>query len=85
MALDQMLGQLNYPLSRPAHTHFIIRADGFETLTTQVFESSDPHLSEDALFGVKPELVGDFKRAGESWSLDFAFVLAMARKGSRAA
>jgi hypothetical protein len=37
------------------------------------------------LFGVKPELVGHFKRAGESWSLDFNFVLAMARKGSRAA
>jgi protocatechuate 3,4-dioxygenase beta subunit len=79
---------LNYPLSRPAHIHFIIRADGFEILTTQVFESGDPHLSEDALFGVKPELVGDFKQAAGKrgdWSLDFNFVLAMARKGSRAA
>ncbi|WP_033838550.1 dioxygenase [Mesorhizobium loti] len=83
--VGQMLGRLNYPLSRPAHLHFLIRANNFETLTTQVFERGDPRLSEDALFGVKPELVGDFKRAGNSWSLDFSFVMAMARKGSRAA
>ena len=83
--VGQMLGRLNYPLSRPAHLHFLIRADNFETLTTQVFERGDPRLGEDALFGVKPELVGDFKRAGNSWSLDFSFVMAMARKGSRAA
>ena len=69
----------------PAHLHFLIRADGFETLTTQVFERGDPRLGEDALFGVKPELVADFKNVGESWSLDFSFVMAMARKGSRAA
>lgn len=86
--VGQMLGQLNYPLSRPAHIHFLIRADGFETLTTQVFECGDPRLAEDALFGVKPELIGDFKQAAGKrgyWSLDFNFVLAMARKGSRAA
>lgn len=85
--VGQMLGRLNYPLSRPAHLHFLISADGFETLTTQVFERGDPRLGEDALFGVKPELVSDFKpvRGGDSWSLDFGFVMAMARKGSRAA
>lgn len=85
--VGQMLRQLNYPLDRPAHLHFLVRADGFETLTTQVFERGDPRLAEDALFGVKPELVGDFKRVsgGENWSLDFHFVMAMARKGSRVA
>ena len=30
-------------------------------MTTHVFDGSDPHLAEDALFGVKPELVGDFR------------------------
>lgn len=83
--VGQMLSRINYPLSRPAHLHFLIRADSFETLTTQVFERGDPRLREDALFGVKPELVGDFERAGDNWSLDFSFVMAMARKGSRAA
>ncbi|MEP6567588.1 MAG: 6-chlorohydroxyquinol-1,2-dioxygenase, partial [Mesorhizobium sp.] len=87
--VGQLLGRVGYPLSRPAHLHFLIRADNFETLTTQVFERGDPRLDEDALFGVKPELVGDFNRVtgqgGESWSLDFGFVMVMARKGSRAA
>ncbi|MDX8450053.1 dioxygenase [Mesorhizobium captivum] len=85
--VGQMLGRLNYPLSRPAHLHFLIRADNFETLTTQVFDRADPRIDEDALFGVRPELVGDFKRVsdGDGWSLDYSFVMAMARKGSRAA
>ncbi|WP_095198081.1 dioxygenase family protein [Mesorhizobium carmichaelinearum] len=82
--VGQMLGRLNYPLSRPAHVHFLIRADNFETLTTQVFDRADPRLDEDALFGVRPELVGDFKRSstGDGWSLDYSFVMAMARKGA---
>ncbi|MDR3516610.1 MAG: dioxygenase [Azospirillaceae bacterium] len=86
--VGKMLAGLNYPLSRPAHLYFLISADNFETLTTQVFDRDDPRLAEDAVFGVKPELVGDFKRmsssAGDSWSLDFNFVMVMAREGSRA-
>jgi hydroxyquinol 1,2-dioxygenase len=54
-----------------------------------VFERGDPRLDEDALFGVKPELVGDFNhvpgQGRESWALDFGFVMVMARKGSWAA
>jgi len=87
--VGQLLGRIGYPLSRPAHLHFLIRADNFETLTTQVFERGDPRLDEDALFGVKPELVGDFNhvtgQGRDSWALDFGFVMVMARKGSRAA
>ncbi|QPC90189.1 dioxygenase [Mesorhizobium sp. INR15] len=87
--VGHMLSRLNYPLNRPAHLHFLIRAENFETLTTQLFERGDPRLGEDALFGVKPELVGDFNRVSgkdpESWALDFTFVMVMARKGSRAA
>ncbi|MEO5756025.1 MAG: dioxygenase [Mesorhizobium sp.] len=87
--VGHMLSRLNYPLNRPAHLHFLIRAENFETVTTQVFERGDPRLDEDALFGVKPELVGDFNRVSgkgpESWALDFTFVMVMARKGNRAA
>ena len=35
----------------------MIRAEGFETLTTHVYERGDPDLHRDALFGVKPELI----------------------------
>jgi hydroxyquinol 1,2-dioxygenase len=86
--VGQLLGRLGYPLDRPAHLSFIVRAPGFETLTTQVYDGSDPHLADDALFGVKPELVGTFNcERGEGgrtqWSLDYTFVLARAARSHR--
>jgi protocatechuate 3,4-dioxygenase beta subunit len=84
--VGQMLGGLGFPLRRPAHLHFIIKADGFETISTHVYDGSDPHLGQDALFGVKQELVGEFKPASktDSWTLDFAFVMVRAKKGRAA-
>ena len=78
--VGQMLGRIGYPLRRPAHLHFLIRADGFETISTHIYDGSDPHLGEDALFGVKQELVGAFGWDGKQWSLDFTFVMVRARK-----
>lgn len=84
-----MLGALAYPLRRPAHLHFQISADGFETICTHVYNGDDPHLADDALFAVKPELVGDFRRDSATalpcWSLDFTFVMVRAKPGRRAA
>lgn len=45
---------------RPAHIHFMIQADGYETLITHVFENGDPYLESDAVFGVRSSLVGDY-------------------------
>jgi len=80
-----MLHAIGYPLRRPAHLHFIITAPGFETISTHVYDGQDPHLAEDALFGVKQELVGTFRpddgaAKGGRWSLDFTFVMVRARK-----
>ena len=83
--VGQLLGAVGYPLGRPAHLHFLIRAPGFETVTTQVFDRCDPALAQDALFGVRPELLGDFRQVDGGWALDFTFVMVMARKGSRQA
>jgi len=88
--VGQLLGRLGYPLRRPAHLHVIVSAAGFDTLTTHVYDGCDPHLHEDAILGVKPGLVGDFRRAGEAaerpaWSLDFDFVMARARPARRSA
>jgi protocatechuate 3,4-dioxygenase beta subunit len=80
--VGQLLGSLGFPLRRPAHLHFLIKADGFETISTHVYDGSDPHLAEDALFGVKDELIGEFKPdIHGGWSLDFPFVMVRARKG----
>jgi len=81
--VGQMLGGLGFSLRRPAHLHFMIKADGFETISTHVYDGSDPHLGQDALFGVKEELIGEFKPSekGEGSTLDFTFVMVRAKKG----
>ncbi|EJT01946.1 dioxygenase [Rhizobium sp. CCGE 510] len=81
--VGQMLGGLGFPLRRPAHLHFLIKADGFETISTHVYDGGDADLAQDALFGVKEELIGEFKPSGkgESSVLDFTFVMVRAKKG----
>ena len=41
---------------RPSHLHFIIEAEGFRTLVTELFPDDDPYLDEDAVFGVRQDL-----------------------------
>lgn len=45
---------------RPAHLHFMVAAQGYETLVTHVFVAGDPYLDSDAVFGVKDSLVDAF-------------------------
>lgn len=42
---------------RPSHLHFIIKAEGYRTLVTEVFPDDDPYLDEDTVFGVREDLV----------------------------
>lgn len=85
--VGKLLRQAGYPLRRPAHLHFMIKAPGFETITTHIYDGSDPYLAEDAIFGVKPELVRTFEQQGKgapSWRLDLTFVMVRARQGAEA-
>ena len=45
---------------RPAHVHMIIRAEGYRTLTTHVFDVESQYLDSDAVFAVKPSLTREF-------------------------
>jgi protocatechuate 3,4-dioxygenase beta subunit len=45
---------------RPAHIHFIVSAEGFEPLTTHLFDTTDSYLHSDAVFAFKPALACDF-------------------------
>jgi hydroxyquinol 1,2-dioxygenase len=45
---------------RPAHLHLIVRAQGFATLTTHVFDATSAYLDSDAVFAVKPTLLRTF-------------------------
>lgn len=73
---------------RPAHVHFLIKAKGFETLTTHIFRDGDEYLDSDVVFGVRSSLIGDFVRhdagiapdgtsmSGAYYTLNQTFVLA---------
>jgi hydroxyquinol 1,2-dioxygenase len=45
---------------RPAHIHIIVRAAGYRTLTTHVFDEASDYLGSDAVFAVKPSLLRGF-------------------------
>ncbi|MBD9447402.1 dioxygenase [Rhizobium sp. RHZ01] len=83
--VGRLFADTGYPLRRPAHLHFVIRAKGFETITTHIYDASDPHLSEDALFGVRPELVSRFEPADvdgrHGKAADLTFVMVRAKPG----
>ncbi|NNE86728.1 MAG: hydroxyquinol 1,2-dioxygenase [Silicimonas sp.] len=42
---------------RPSHLHYIITADGYRPLVTEIFPDDDPYLDEDTVFGVREDLV----------------------------
>jgi catechol 1,2-dioxygenase len=47
---------------RPAHIHFVVSAEGYEPVTTHIFDRTDPYLQSDAVFAVKESLICDFAR-----------------------
>jgi hydroxyquinol 1,2-dioxygenase len=46
---------------RPAHVHFMIAAEGHETLVTHVFAAGDEYLDSDVVFGVKDSIISPFE------------------------
>jgi hydroxyquinol 1,2-dioxygenase len=58
--VGEMLAAARRHPYRPAHVHFMISAQGYETLVTHVFASDSPYLDTDAVFGVKNSLIADF-------------------------
>jgi len=84
-ALLQDLGRHAW---RPAHLHYIISKDGYDTVTTHIFDPDDPYINNDAVFGVKESLIAEFNRVedparsaevgfdGPYWDIEFDFILA---------
>jgi protocatechuate 3,4-dioxygenase beta subunit len=86
--VGRMLRATNRHPWRPAHVHFVVSADGYEPVTTHVFDDTDPYLETDTVFAVKDSLIRRFVRhdardeASERFTLeppfytiDFDFVL----------
>ena len=60
---------------RPAHIHFMLSAEGYETLVTQLFTDDDPYLGTDAVFGVKDSLIVHYDETNKGLRLDHDFVM----------
>jgi protocatechuate 3,4-dioxygenase beta subunit len=45
---------------RPAHIHFILSAEGYETVVTHIFDKDDKYLESDTVFAVKDSLICTF-------------------------
>ncbi len=72
---------------RPAHLHFRIRAPGQRPLITHIFDRTSKNLDGDAVFGVRPSLIADFKHQASGiapdgkdmmrdfYTLDYNFVM----------
>jgi protocatechuate 3,4-dioxygenase beta subunit len=62
---------------RAAHIHAIVSAPGCRPVTTHVFDSQNPYLDSDAVFGVKDSLVKEFRPAGPDDPPDVGYVTEM--------
>jgi protocatechuate 3,4-dioxygenase beta subunit len=61
---------------RPAHIHAIVCADGYQRVTTHVFDSASAYLDSDTVFGVRESLKHDFvDQADGSCLVELDFVL----------
>jgi hydroxyquinol 1,2-dioxygenase len=74
--VGQMLHATRRSAWRPAHLHFMLTADGYDTLITHVFRQGDRYLQADPVFGVRQSLVADWvPQADGGTFLKFDFVL----------
>jgi len=79
--VGRMLNATGRHPMRPPHLHFWITAKGYQPLITHLFVKGGKYLDSDAVFGVKPDLVVDFKKGKDGISrATYDFVL-MPEKG----
>ena len=81
--VGKLLSALGRHPYRPAHIHFLIAADGYEPLVTQVFASDDNYLNSDAVFGVKRSLVVKYEQKADGLLVEYDFGLKKAPPPSK--
>jgi hydroxyquinol 1,2-dioxygenase len=60
--VGQMLDATGRHPWRPAHIHMIVRAPGYQTLVTHIFDRESEYLDSDAVFAVKASLLRTFEQ-----------------------
>lgn len=59
---------------RAAHLHYIVRAPGMRSLTTEVFFENTDYLDKDAVFGVRQSLIAKLERVKRDEAFEFSLV-----------
>jgi hydroxyquinol 1,2-dioxygenase len=73
--VGRMLLATNRHPWRPAHVHFVVSAEGYEPVTTHIFDDTDPYLESDTVFAVKDSLICHFVRHDERDEASQRFVI----------
>lgn len=74
--VGQMLIATGRHAFQPAHIHFIVSAEGYDPVTTELYAEGDPYLDSDAVFGVRETLIVPFIRHSDPAEADAAGVRA---------
>jgi catechol 1,2-dioxygenase/hydroxyquinol 1,2-dioxygenase len=64
---------------RPAHIHFIVKAEGHRPVTTHAFVAGSPYVDSDAVFAVDQSLIVDFTESDDERFIQARFDLVLAK------
>ncbi len=67
--LLQVMGRHPY---RPAHIHMLVRAGGYQTLVSQLYDRTDEYVDSDSVYSVKESLLIDFQKQPEGSDVEYA-------------
>lgn len=67
--LLQVMGRHPY---RPAHIHMLVKARGYQTLVSQLYDRTDEYVDSDSVYSVKESLLIDFERQSDDSDVEFA-------------
>lgn len=76
--VGKLLGDTGRHPMRAAHIHTIVTAEGYEPITTHLFDRESDYLDSDTVFGVKESLIKDFVPGDGVLVCDHDFVLVAA-------
>lgn len=59
--VGRMLDGMGRHPFRPGHIHMMVSAPGYASVTTHLFVAKSPYIESDAVFGVRPSLIVEYK------------------------
>jgi catechol 1,2-dioxygenase len=73
--VGKVLNSLERHPFRPAHIHFMVKAEGYENLVTHVFIEGDKYLESDTVFAVKKSLIRKLEQGNDPENGEKCFYL----------